>query len=298
VGLTLGVHAHAAGWPIPRGGSQQVIDAMSGWLRSRGVRFETGQTITDIHEIADSRTVFLDVTPRAASRILGPLLTSRQHARYQRFRYGPGVTKVDYTLDGPVPWVDPNLSEAGTIHIGGPAATVHASERAITRGGLSDEPFVMVSVPTMFDSSRAPAGKHVVWAYAHTPAGWDGDATELVTRRIESFAPGFRDLVRGSASTTAAGYANYNENYVRGDISAGETNLRQLLARPVLSLEPWRTPVAGVYMCSSSTAPGPGVHGMSGASAARVALKREYGLTASQIGVPRLTDLLPGTTDG
>ncbi len=283
VGLTLGAHAHAGGWPVPRGGSQSIVDVMVAWLRARSVEFETGHRVSDIGEVADSRLVFLDVTPRAAVSILGDALPTGRRRRYERFTYGPGVAKVDYTLDEPVPWLDPGLARSGTVHLGGPAATVLAGEREITRGRLSDEPFVMVSVPSMFDSTRAPAGKHVVWAYVHTPSGWDGDAERIVTARIEQFAPGFRDLIRASTSRSAVGYAEYNENYVGGDISAGRTTLRQLVGRPVLSLEPWRTGAPGVYLCSSSTAPGPGVHGMAGAHAARLALAREFGMDAAEL---------------
>lgn len=278
VGLTLGVHAHSGGWPLPRGGSQSIVDALVTQLRAHGVRFETGRRIDDIRELDGASAIFLDVTPRAAARMLGEAAGRGQRNRYRKFRYGPGVAKVDYTLDGPVPWTDPWLASSGTIHLGGSAGDVYRAEREIMRGVMPAEPFVTVSVPTMFDPSRAPAGKHVVWAYVHTPSAHPADPTEIITRRIEQFAPGFRDLVRGSRGRSAADYEHYNENYIGGDIAGGRTNLAQLLARPVMSAEPWRTSVSGVYLCSGSTAPGPGVHGMAGAQAAALALRREFGL--------------------
>ncbi|MDQ1130728.1 phytoene dehydrogenase-like protein [Microbacterium sp. SORGH_AS 888] len=198
-----------------------------------------------------------------------------------RFRLGNGIAKVDFALSEPVPWAAAEARAAGTLHLGGTRAEIAAAENAVARGRHADAPFVLVSQPSRFDDTRAPAGRHVLWAYTHVPAGSDLDARDVVTRQIERFAPGFRDTVLAVHSRTAVEVARHNPNYPGGDISAGAPTLAQLFRRPVLRRDPWRTPLAGTYLCSASTAPGPGVHGLAGWWAARSALVHEFGVTTS-----------------
>ncbi len=277
IGMTLGAHAHGLGWPIPRGGSGMIVAELERRLQAHGVEIVTGHTVRSLDELSDSAAILLDVTPRAFVALAGNAMNARARRAYEAFRYGPAVFKVDYTLDGPVPWLDPQRSQAGTLHMGGDAPTVSRVEEAVKRGIAVDQPFMMVSQPTSFDASRAPAGKHVLWAYAHAPAGSDRDLTDQVTAVLEAHAPGFRDLIRGVATRSATAYERYNANYVGGDINAGATNLGQLLARPRLSPTPWATPLPHVFLCSSATAPGPGVHGMAGSLAAKTMLRRRFG---------------------
>lgn len=282
VGVSLATIAHDTGWPIPIGGSQAIADVMVADLVKRGTAFELGRRIARLEEVSDSRATILDVTPRSFVRMTGGRMRARDERRYSGFTYGPGIAKLDLTLDGPVPWRDSRLTEAGTIHFGGTASEVAFAERQIARGTHPRKPFIVLSQPTMFDSTRAPQGKHVVWAYAHVPAGSSRNVEREILSAIEAEAPGARDLIRASRHMTANELGQYNTNYVGGDVGAGATVLRQVLARPVATANPWRTPVPGVYLGSASTAPGPGVHGMSGWHAARVALMDMFGITVSQ----------------
>ena len=269
-GLVLATHAHAGGWPVPIGGSQSIVDAMATDFIAHGGTIETGVEITSLVQLGSPRVSLFDVTPRALSRITGTSYTPR-------FRYGDAVAKVDYALDGPVPWATTELAGAPTLHLGGTRAAIAASERAVAAGQLPSDPYVLVSQPTVVDPSRAPAGKHIVWAYTHVPAGSSLDRSDAISSQIERFAPGFRDLILASTSSTALDVESHNPNYVGGDIASGDVSLPQLLARPRL-FTPWSTPTKGVYLCGASTAPGPGVHGMGGYNAARVALAREFGV--------------------
>ncbi|UOE42803.1 phytoene desaturase family protein [Agromyces larvae] len=277
-GFSLGVHAHARGWPVPIGGSRAIADALVADLVAHGGRIVTGDDVRDLRDLPSARAVLLDVTPQALLRIAGDALPPGYADRLARFRYGNGVAKVDFALSGPVPWRDPELARAGTVHVGGTRAEIAAAENAVTRGLHPDAPYVLVSQPSVFDPSRAPDGRHTLWTYTHVPRGSNVDRTEAVTRQLERFAPGFRDVVLASASSTAVDVAAHNPNYVLGDIAAGEPTLDQLIARPVLARDPWRTPARGVYLCSASTPPGPGVHGLAGWYAARSALRREFGV--------------------
>ncbi len=273
--LSLGGYAHARGWPVPVGGSQAIVDAMAADLVAHGGEIVTGTDIESLDALPPARAVLLDITPRALHRLAG----GRLPAGYARgFRYGNGAAKVDFALSGPVPWANPALRQAPTLHLGGTRAQIARAEAEVARGRHSDAPYVLVSQPTVADPSRAPEGRHVLWAYAHVPSGSTVDQAETVTRQIERFAPGFRDTVLAVSSRTAADLERYNPNYVGGDIAAGAASMLQLVARPTLSNEPWRTPLDGVYLCSSSTVPGPGVHGLSGWYAARSALRREFGV--------------------
>lgn len=275
-GLVLAVHAHAAGWPVPVGGSQSIADALVAELEAHGGELVLDTEVTSLDQLPPARVTMLDLSPRAFLGLAAGRLSGAAAAPYRRFRYGNGVAKVDYALAGEVPWAAEGMQRTATVHLGGPRGEIAASEREVFRGRHPESPYVLVSQPSLFDRTRAPEGRHTLWAYTHVPAGSTVDREEAVTAQIERFAPGFRDLVLASSSRTAADLEQENPNYVGGDIAAGDVSLGQLLARPVAAPDPWRTPLPGVYLCSSSTAPGPGVHGLAGWHAARAALGREF----------------------
>ena len=277
--LALATAAHAGGWPIPIGGSQAIIDALAADLLAYGGSIETGVDITSLDHVGPVDAVLLDTTPRALVRLAGDALPGSYRNRMLSYRHGDGVAKVDFALSGPVPWADPTLHDAPTLHLGGTRDRIAAAEAAVASGRHSDDPYVLVSQPSIIDASRAPAGHHVLWSYTHVPHGSTVDQTEAIIRQIERWAPGFRDLIIASTSATAMDMQRQNPNYVGGDIATGAATLWQLAARPTLSLDPWRTPMPGVYLCSSATPPGPGVHGLAGAYAARSALRHEFGIT-------------------
>ncbi|NRD09972.1 phytoene desaturase family protein [Rathayibacter agropyri] len=276
--LALGAYAHARGWPVPIGGSQAIVDALADDLRAHGGRIETGVEVTSLAELPPARAVLIDGTPTALLALAGERLPTAYVAALQRFRYGNAVAKVDFALDGPVPWTNPELAHAGTLHVGGTRAEIAAAERDVVRGRHSRSPYVLVAQPSIADPGRAPEGKHVLWAYTHVPRHSPADQREAITRQIERFAPGFRDRILAASSMTARDMQAYNPNYLGGDIAAGAASVVQLLARPVPTRDPWRTPAKGLYLCSSSTPPGPGVHGMAGWHAARSALRHEFGV--------------------
>ncbi|MBL3688010.1 NAD(P)/FAD-dependent oxidoreductase [Leucobacter zeae] len=285
VGVVLGALGHAAGWPVPVGGSRAITDALAADLLAHGGRIETGRAIEDIRELGSRRAVLFDTSARGLARIAAPVLPRRYLRALTRFRYGNGATKVDFVLDGPIPWRDDRVSAAPTVHVGGSRAETAAAERAVARGEHPSRPYVLLAQTDRFDPARNPAGVNAVWSYTHVPSGSSVDVSESVIAQIERFAPGFRDRIRAVRVTTAAELANYNRNYHGGDFSAGAVSLRQLLVRPTVSPDPWRTPAAGVYLCSSSSPPGPGVHGLSGWYAARSALRHEFGLPEPDLGL-------------
>ena len=281
-GLLLAMHGHGVGWGFPKGGSQQIADMLANELLSLGGRIVTDAPVTSLHQVRGSRAVLLDTAP---DLLLSTDLPGRYRRALRTYRYGSGVAKVDFALDGPVPWTNPEVGLAPTVHLGGSREEIAAAENAVRAGlqpGVDDaapqHPYVLATQPTVVDPSRAPTGKHVLWAYTHVPAGSPLDATELVTREVERFAPGFRDLVLASASRSAVEIGAQNANYVGGDIYAGELSMRQFVKRPVVSTKPWRTPLEGVYLCSSATPPGPAVHGMNGWWAAKLALKERFAI--------------------
>lgn len=275
-GLLLATHAHARGWGVPRGGSQAIADAMVADLRAHGATIDTGTPVASLAELAPSRVVLLDTSPELLRTVQLPDGYLRALGRY---RYGTGVAKVDFALAGPVPWLNPEVRLSPTVHLGGTRSAIAAAETAVVRGDLPEHPYVLVVQPSVVDDSRAPAGRQVLWAYIHVPADSGLDATELITAQIEQYAPGFRALILASSAMSAVQLAAYNPNYRGGDIYGGELSLRQLIKRPVASPQPWRTPAAGVYLCSSATPPGPAVHGMNGWFAARLALRDRFGIT-------------------
>jgi phytoene dehydrogenase-like protein len=273
-GLVLATAGHAVGWPVSRGGSQSISDALASYLRSLGGEIVTGEPVTSIDQLPRATAVLCDLTPRQLLRIAGRRLPEGYSRRLRRYRYGVGVFKLDLALDGPVPWKAPECRRAGTVHVGGMLEEVAAAESAVWSGQHPEQPYVLVAQQSLFDPSRAPAGKHTLWAYCHVPSGSTYDMTERIEAQIERFAPGFRDLVLARSALTPAGLEEYNPNYVGGDINGGVQDIRQHFARPTLSMAPYSTPARGLYICSSSTPPGGGVHGMCGHHAARAALRQ------------------------
>jgi phytoene dehydrogenase-like protein len=278
VGLLLTLLAHWVGWPVVEGGSGRLIDALIDSLQSTGGRVETGWWVTSLDELPPSRAVLLDVSPRQLIAIVGDRLPSRYRRALSRYRYGPGICKVDFALDGPVPWTNEQCRSAGTLHVGGSFEEVAASERQVAAGRHPESPYVLAVQPGVADPSRAPAGKATFWAYSHVPPGSTVDVSDRIERQIERFAPGFRDLILAKAVRTAAEQESHDPNCVGGDIACGVQDLRQSLARPLLRWDPYRTPAQGVYLCSSATTPGPGVHGRCGELAARSALRHTFAI--------------------
>jgi phytoene dehydrogenase-like protein len=271
--LVLAILGHVRGWPVVRGGSQRLAEALASHLRSLGGLIETGRRVGALDELPRSELTMLDLTPRQVLRVAGGRLPARYARALRRYRYGPGVFKVDWALDGPVPWAAPEVGRAATIHVGGTFEEIAESESAVWRGEVPERPFVLAAQQTLVDGSRAPAGKHTFWAYCHVPSGSSIDMTERIESQIERFAPGFRELILERSVRGPAELERYDENYVGGDINGGVQDLRQLYTRPVLRLNPYSTPVNGLYLCSSSTPPGGGVHGLCGWYAARSALR-------------------------
>jgi phytoene dehydrogenase-like protein len=275
VALLLGMLAHAVGWPCVAGGSQVLADALVRELESRGGSITCGTRVAALTELPKARAVLFDVTPRQLVAIAGEKLPSAYRRRLERYRYGPGIFKVDWALDGPIPWAATDVRRAGTVHVGGTFAEIAASEAAANDGRHSERPYVLLAQQTVFDPSRAPAGKHTAWAYCHVPPGSTVDMTARIEAQVERFAPGFRDLVLARATRDSVAVEAHNANYVGGDVNGGAVDLRQQVFRPVASLTPYRTPARGLYLCSASTPPGGGVHGMCGYWAARAALRKE-----------------------
>jgi phytoene dehydrogenase-like protein len=276
-GLVLAITAHAYGWPFVRGGTGQLADALAAELRSLGGEIVTGHPVTTISELPPSRAVLFDTTPQALAAIAGERLPGRYRRRLEGFRYGPGVVKVDWALSDPIPWGAEGARRAGTVHVGGMMGEIRATEAEVAAGRHPERPFVIVVQQSRFDPSRAPDGRHTGWAYCHVPSGSTVDMTERIEAQLERFAPGFRDTILARSVRLPADMEAYNPNYVGGDINAGIEDLRQLFTRPVARLDPYSTPTRGIYLCSSSTPPGGGVHGMCGVWAARSALRREFG---------------------
>jgi phytoene dehydrogenase-like protein len=272
-GLTMLLVAHLTGWPVVEGGSGRLIAALTAELAGLGGVLTTGSWIDRLEDLPRARAYLLDVTPRQLLSITGDRLPTGYRRAMQRFRYGPGVCKVDWALDGHVPWQAEACQEAGTVHVGGTFAEVAASEAAANAGGHAERPFCLIAQPGVVDPGRAPAGRQTLWGYCHVPAGSDVDMADRIEAQIERFAPGFRDRILARSVRTAADMERYNPGFVGGDIAAGAATLRQTFGRPALRWNQYRTPLRGVYLCSGSTPPGGGVHGMCGLWAARTALR-------------------------
>lgn len=274
VGLLLGMLGHAVGWPVAAGGSQAIADALCARLASLGGAVETGVRVQSLRDVPSHRVAVLDLTPRQVVDVAGEVLPPRYITRLSRWRYGAGAFKVDWALDGPVPWADPALASAGTLHLVGRADEAVAAERAVAQGRVAERPYVLAVQPSLVDPSRAPRGRQTFWGYCHVPAGCEVDMTDAIEAQVERFAPGFRDRILARHVMPPSAMQAHNANYVGGDIAGGASDWRQLAARPVPSLHPWATPNPRVFLCSSSTPPGGGVHGMGGWHAAREVLRR------------------------
>ncbi len=272
--LMLGTLAHAVDWPMARGGSQRFADALASYLRALGGRIVTGQEVQSIDDLPPARAYLFDASPRHLLHIVGNRLPEGYRRRLSHYRYGPGVCKVDFALDGPIPWRAEECQRAATIHLGGTLEEIAASERDAWEGRHSERPYTIVVQQSLFDSTRAPAGKHTAWAYCHVPHGSDVDMSAAIETQIERFAPGFCSRILARHVYTAVEMERYNPNYVGGDINSGVQDLGQLFTRPTMRLVPYATPAKDIYICSSSTPPGGGVHGMCGYFAAKAVLRR------------------------
>lgn len=272
-GLVLGALAHVHGWPFVRGGSQSIADALTSYLEALGGTVVTGHRVERLDDLPPRRVLIADVTPRQLASLAGDGIDGRARRKLLRFQYGPGACKVDYALSEPVPWANPDARRAGTVHLGGTLEEIADAEATVAAGGHAERPYALVAQPTLVDASRAPEGQHTLWAYCHVPNGSTLDVSDRITAQIERFAPGFRDVVIDQHATTASGFEQYNSSYVGGDISAGSHAGGQLVFRPWPAIDPYLTPLDGVFLCSGSTPPGGGVHGMCGVHAARSALQ-------------------------
>jgi phytoene dehydrogenase-like protein len=272
-GLMLSVLAHALGWPMARGGSRNIVGAMARYFSDLGGEIVTGSPIMGIEQLPDSRATLFDLTPRTILQIAGDRFPASYRSALGRYQYGPGVFKIDYALDAPIPWTAKACSMAGTVHLGGTFEEISRSERDAWEGRYAQRPFVILVQQSLFDSTRAPAGKHTLWAYCHVPHGSSRDMTQSIEDQIERFAPGFRNRILHRHSCNAQEMEMYNSNYVGGDINSGAQTITQFFTRPVARFNPYTTPARGLYICSSSTPPGGGVHGMCGYYAAHAALR-------------------------
>jgi phytoene dehydrogenase-like protein len=274
IGVTLIAAGHQYGWPVAEGGSRAVSDALAHVIATHGGRIETGVRVRSLAELAPADIVLLDLAPSAVADLSGDLLPSRIRRAYQRYRQGPSAFKLDLAVEGGIPWTNPQCRQAGTVHVGGTLEEIAAAELAVHRGQMAQRPFVLVGQQYLADPSRSRGAVHPVWAYAHVPAGYAGDASEAIIGQIERFAPGFRDRILASARTTPADWQDYNANFIGGDILGGASSPRQVVLRPRPAVDPYRTGIPGVYLCSAAAPPGGGVHGMCGYNAARSALRR------------------------
>jgi len=272
-GLTLCIAGHTVGWPIPRGGAGAITSALSEYLQTLGGRIVTGQFVKSLADLPESKAVFFDTSPTALSEIYKDLLSKQYKRKVRNYKYGPGIFKVDWALSGTIPWSARECMNAGTIHLGGTFDEIAEAEFAAWHGQVVDKPFVILAQPSLFDPSRAPAGKHTAWSYCHVPNGCTSDMTESIEAQVERFAPGFRDVILARHTSTPAELQAENPNLVGGDITGGAQSLKQVFCRPTCSISPYSTPLKNVFICSASTPPGAGVHGMCGYHAARAYLK-------------------------
>jgi phytoene dehydrogenase-like protein len=284
VGLLFLVTGHVAEWPVAKGGSAAIARALAAYLATLGGKIETGRRVTKLADLPPARVYLFDTSPAQLADIAAPVLPERYVRALRRYRYGPGVFKIDWALDGPIPWRDPRCLDASTVHVGGTLQEIAAAEAAVWRGEEPERPFVLVVQQSQLDPGRAPAGKHTGYAYCHVPPGSTVDRTTAIERQIERFAPGFRDRVLARHVMTTADLERDNANYVGGAITGGVADLAQMLARPTLRLDPYATPNRRVFLCSASTPPGGGVHGMCGYHAARSALRRMGRIAVAGLG--------------
>jgi phytoene dehydrogenase-like protein len=274
--MVMAVSGHATGWPVAKGGSQAIPDALAKTLTSLGGEIRTGVRVQSMRDIPASRAVLFDVTARQLASIARDELPARYIRRLERFRFGPGVFKIDWALDGPIPWRASECSGASTVHVGGTFEEIARREAEIWRGRNGERPFVLIGQQSLFDPTRAPDGKQTVWGYCHLPSGSTEDMTERIERQVERFAPGFRDRILARHTMNPARLERYNENLINGDIGGGANTLLQFVLRPLARLNPYTTPNPRLFLASSSTPPGGGVHGMCGYWAAKSALRRLF----------------------
>jgi len=281
--LVLMSAAHLKGWPLPKGGSQRIANALASYFVSLGGKIETNTYITSLDQLPSSNAVLFDITPKQLLQIAGHKFSSIYKWQLQRYRYGMGIFKIDWALDGQIPFANELCRKAGTVHLGNTFAEIASSEQATWDGQIAEKPFVLMAQQSLFDSSRAPVGMHTAWAYCHVPGGSTVDMTEAIERQVERFAPGFRDRILAKHTMNSEQVEDYNPNYVGGDINGGAFDLGQLFTRPALRWSPYRTSAKGLYICSSSTPPGGGVHGMCGYHAAKRALKDVFNINIKPI---------------
>jgi phytoene dehydrogenase-like protein len=281
IGLVFYGAAHTGGWPLPKGGSQSIADSMADYFLSLGGEIETDFRVSTLKQIPEAKAVLFDLTPIQVNRIAGDVIPPSYRNKLSSFKYGSGVFKIDYILKEPVPWKNSECAKAGTVHLGGTFEEIAESEKMISEGSHSDNPFVLVAQQSLFDDSRTPDNKHTLWAYCHVPNGSTRDMTGIIENQIERFAPGFKDIIEAKETMNTADFENYNENYIGGDINGGRQDITQLFSRPVSFINPYKIPARGLYFCSSSTPPGGGVHGMCGFHAANSVLKNEFGRSKS-----------------
>lgn len=268
--------AHTGGWPLPEGGSQSIANAMATYFASLGGKIETGRPINSLEDLPSSKAILFDLSPQQVSDIVADRFPPSYDQKLRKFKKGSGVFKIDYILKEPVPWKDPECGKAGTVHLGGTFDEIAASEKEMDEGGHPENPFVLVTQQSLFDKTRTPDDKETLWAYCHVPNGSTVDMTEAIENQIERFAPGFRDVIDEKVTMNTEDLENYNANYIGGDINGGRQDITQLFTRPVNLIHPYATPAKGIYICSASTPPGGGVHGMCGYHAANLVLKKEF----------------------
>ena len=277
IGLVLMMAGHAVGWPVPRGGAGTLTQALASLFRSLGGEIETGAPVGSLDDLPPARATLLAVTSKRVASLAGDRLPSSYRATLERWRYGPGAFKVDWALTEPIPWEAEACTQALTVHVGGSWEEVADAERAPWEGRLAERPFLLLAQPSLFDETRAPPGGHTAWAYCHVPNGWTGDATDAIEAQVERFAPGFRDCIQARRVHTPSQLESWDANLIGGDVNGGAVTLGQILGPTRWTLNPWSTPVPDLYVCSASTPPGGGVHGMCGYHAARAALKQTFG---------------------
>ncbi|HYX06633.1 MAG TPA: NAD(P)/FAD-dependent oxidoreductase [Bacteroidales bacterium] len=289
-GLALMIAGHTTGWPLPKGGANAIANALADYFVSLGGSIQTGFYVESLNQLPEARAVLFDVTPKQLLEIAGERFTTRYTKQLQQYRYGPGVFKIDWALDGPVPFTAPECRKAGTVHLGNSLEEITSAEQQVADGLHPEKPFVLLTQQSLFDPSRAPVGKHTAWAYCHVPNGSQQDMTAAIEQQVERFAPGFRKLIMAKHTMNTTRMEAYNPNYIGGDIGGGNMDIGQLFTRPALRLSPYTTPAKGLYICSSSTPPGGGVHGMCGYHAAKKALKEMFGQQAVPLTMPVNSD--------
>ncbi|GAB4012227.1 NAD(P)/FAD-dependent oxidoreductase [Spirosoma sp. KCTC 42546] len=282
IALVLMTAGHLRGWPMPKGGSQSIANALASYFKSLGGEIEVDRPVRSLNELPKSRVVLFDLTPKQLLTIVGDRFSSglanqMYRKQLEHYRYGPGIFKIDWALDGPIPFTNPDCQRAGTIHLGGTLEEIVEAEQRTYDGQHPDRPYILLAQQSLFDPTRAPAGKHTAWAYCHVPNGSTLDRTDAIEKQVERFAPGFRDRILARHTMNTAQVEAWNPNYVGGDINGGIIDIGQLYTRPTIGLTPYQTSVPGVFICSSATPPGGGVHGMCGYHAARVALREGFG---------------------